>query len=209
METIFQIPVASQLEWTIFYDTILAYIILNIGIHITNAKGQNFFTWLLWSILDFVLYIMIKEEKGLATMLVFACVIGSFGTSIHLFRYKKKWTRDEWRTLSFVITLLILMIFSDEDRTIIIFAVISEMVAGWPLLKETWKDPDDSGYTLLSYMVFLLGYILTIYKSFIKYPIEEALGNVFVENILFPLSFIVFSFFDTFPLLKKWICKTK
>ena len=187
-----------------FSVTIIAFIILNWGIFKTKAKGQNFFTWLTWSIFDLILYIKIKEENGLASALVLAFVIGSLTTSIILFLYKKKWLKDDNKTLYLIVILLVLLFIPNSERTIIIIAIISEVIAGWPLLKETWQNPDESGYTLTSYMFFLFGYILTIIENFIIYPIDEIFGIIFVENMMFPFTFILYSFFDTFPLLKIW-----
>lgn len=201
--------VKTLFDLATFGVTICAFAILDWGIVKTKAKGQNFFTWLLWSIFDLILYIKIKEENGLSTILVFTFVIGSLSTSLLLFRYKKKWLKSDNKTLYLVAILFFLLFVPNSERTIIIIAIISEVIAGWPLLKETWKNPDESGYTLASYMFFLLGYILTIIENFVIYPIDEIFGIIFIENMMFPLVFIIYSFFDTFPLIKIWWASKK
>ena len=182
----------------------IAYLILNRGIYITRGKGQNSFTWALWGVLDLILYFKIKEEDGLSAMLALGCVIGSLFTSLHLFKYKKEWTKNENRTLYFIGVIVLMMIFSFSAKTIIIIAVIAEMVSGWPLMVDTWKNPDNSGYTLMSYLVFLLGYFLNVTENYVLYP-NQVFGDKFVENMLFPIAFIIFSFFDTLPLVIAWL----
>ena len=221
-------------DLTIFGIVIIGYWILNKGFRKNRARGQNFLTWFLWGIIDLILYIKIKEISGFATVLALAEVFGCFITSIYILyfytlRYRriiikynlktkilifirivlKKWTRNESRTGILTGILIVMLFFVKETRSIIALGVLAEMAAGWPLLKETWKDPDPSGYTLTSYLVFLLGYILAIYKCFAIYPINEVFGETFIENMFFPIAFIIYSVFDTFPLIRIWLKKYK
>jgi len=51
-------------DFVIFVVTIIAYIILIVDILKNNGISQNFFTWILWAILDGILLITIYEEEG-------------------------------------------------------------------------------------------------------------------------------------------------
>jgi hypothetical protein len=182
-------------DFIIFIITISAYIIMVIGIKKNNGKGQNFFTWLLWTVLDILLLITAILEKSSSAILILSCVIGSFITTLFLISYKKmNWTWHETFTLITTVTFVILWIYSQSNLLGLILMVIAQLIAGWPLMRESWINPE-SKYNLASYLVFMFGYILTIYSS----------PNLEIQNILFPVAFLIYTLGDTYPLLKKWI----
>ncbi len=190
MENIFPVTI---LNWLIFIGTISAYIIMIAGIIKNKGKGQNFFTWLLWAVLDLLLYILTEEEKGSCLSLVFGCVLGSSITTLFLIRYEIKWKQKEWITLTTTSIFVTIWIYSGSNTLGLVLAVVSQLIAGWPLMEESWKNPED-GLTLISYLIFILVYCLSILDS----------PNWEIQNVLFPIAFLIYSIGDTFPLIKKW-----
>lgn len=193
MEKIF--PVTSM-DWLILTVTISAYAILIVGIFKKRGmKSQSFFTNLLWSILDVLVYITAIEEQSSSLMLVFGCILGSFSVSILLIKYdkKKRWTKDESITLSIVFVVVFLWLYSGSNLLGLTLAVIAEIIAGWPQMKKSWKKPG-SRITLTSYVLFLVVYILSIYNA----PDWQ------LKNVIFPVAFFIYCIGDTLPLIIKW-----
>ena len=181
------------LDFTIFIVTIIAYIILIADIRIHDGISQNFFTWLLWGVLDSILLVTAFKEKSADLPIIAGCVLGSFSTTISLWK-KIEWTEDETRDLILVIITVIIWKFSHSDLIGLICAVISEIIAGIPLMKSSWKIPG-SQLTLISYLTFIASYVLSIVNS----------PDLKVENLLFPVAFLIYSMADTYPLIKKWL----
>ena len=189
----------AVIDWIIFTVTIIAYIILVVDVIKNNGKSQNFFTWFLWGILDSILLISTFKEKGSDLAIIVGCVIGSFFVAISLLFVKKiKWRKDESQILLLVIITMIIWIWSGSNLVGIIFAVASEMIAGIPLMKASWKNPG-SRLTLASYLFFIVSYFLSIISA----------PNWEIENVLFPVAFLIYSIGDTFPLIQKWWIKRK
>lgn len=185
----------TSIDWIIFAVTLFAYLILIVDILINNGKSQSFFTWLLWGILDSILIITSYMEKSTDLAIIFGCIIGSFSVSIFLLFVKKiKWTKNETRILLLIIITVIIWLWSGSNLVGIIFAVTSEMLAGIPLMKSSWKTPG-SKLTLASYLVFIISYVLTIWIS----------PNWQIKNVLFPLAFLIYGILDTIPLINKWL----
>ncbi len=184
------------MDWLILTVTISAYAILIVGIFKKRGmKSQSFFTNLLWSILDVLVYITAIEEQSSSLMLVFGCILGSFSVSILLIKYdkKKRWTKDESITLSIVFVVVFLWLYSGSNLLGLTLAVIAEIIAGWPQMKKSWKKPG-SRITLTSYVLFLVVYILSIYNA----PDWQ------LKNVIFPVAFFIYCIGDTLPLIIKW-----
>lgn len=193
METI--LP-TTAMDWLILTVTISAYAILIVGIFKKRGmKSQSFFTNLLWAILDVLVYFAAFEEQSSSLMLVFGCILGSFTVSILLLVYdkRKKWTKDESITLSIICVVVFLWIYSGSNLLGLTLAVIAEIIAGWPQMKKSWKKPG-SRLTLISYVLFLIVYSLSIYNS----PDWQ------LKNVIFPIAFFVYCIGDTLPLIIKW-----
>jgi hypothetical protein len=187
----------TSIDWIIFAVTLVAYLILIVDILKNNGKSQNFFTWFLWGILDSILFVTSYKEKASDLAIIAGCILGSFLVSIFLLFVKKiKWTINETRILSLIIATVVIWLWSGSNLVGIIFSVTSEMLAGIPLMKSSWKTPG-SKLTLVSYVIFIISYVLSIYVA----------PNWQIENILFPLAFLIYSILDTIPLVKKWIFK--
>ena len=188
----------TSMDWIIFAVTIVAIAFLIIDIKIYNGTSNSFFTWLLWGILDSILFVTTYKEKGTDLPLLAGSVIGSFTVSFYLFITKRrKWTEEESLILGLVIATMAIWFVSwlifKNNIIGIISAVTAEMLAGIPLMKASWKKPG-SRYTLVSYLFFLASYILTLAHTEVWR----------IENFLFPLSFLIYSVGDTSPLIRKW-----
>jgi hypothetical protein len=181
----------TSMDWIIFAVTIFAYFILEVDIIKNNGQSQNFFTWFLWGILDSILLITTYKEKGSDLPIIAGCVIGSFFMAFSLLFVKKiRWRKSESRILLLVILTVIIWLWSGSNLVGILFAVVSEMIAGIPLMRASWKNPG-SIITLASYVCFFGSYILSMYSA--------------PNWHIFPISFLLYSVGDTTPLVKKWI----
>lgn len=184
------------MDWIILVTTISAYGILIIEtFRGKGIKSQSFFTYLLWAILDIIVFITIQEENSSSLVLVFSCVFCSVLMSILLFKYdkSKKWGDEETRTLFSIVIVVLIWIFSKSNILTLALAIIAELIAGWPQMKRSWKNPG-TRMTLVSYSLFLIIYILSVFNS----PDWQ------LKNVLFPIAFFIYCIGDTFPLIKKW-----
>ena len=184
----------TAFDWIIIAVTIIAYLILVWDIIKNNGRSQNFFTWFLWGLLDSILFITTSKEQGEDLPLIFGCAFGSFLIAFTLLFIKKiKWRKNESQILSLVVITLIIWLWSKSNLVGIVFAVASEMIAGIPLMRASWKSPG-SRFTLLSYLFFIISYLLSIQNA----------ENWDIKNVLFPIAFLIYGIGDTSPLIKKW-----
>ncbi len=188
-------PVTPE-DWIVFVVTVSAYLILIFDtFHRRGVRSQSFFTHSLWAMIDIILFILIEEENGSSLMLVSLCVLFSLIMSILLIKYdkEKKWTESETQTLITIILVILFWLYSGSNLLGLILAVMAEIVAGWPQMKKSWESPG-TRLTLLSYVLFLASYSISVWKAEDWQP----------KNVLFPLSFLVYCLFDTLPLIIKW-----
>jgi len=185
------------MDWIILVTTISAYGILIVEtFRGKGIKSQSFFTYLLWAVLDIIVFITIKEERGSSLILVFGCVFCSILMSILLFKYdkSKQWKDEETRTLFSIVIVVLIWVFSKSNILALTLAIIAELIAGWPQMKRSWKNPG-TRMTLASYSLFLIIYTLSVFNA----PDWQ------LKNVLFPVTFFIYCIGDTFPLIKKWI----
>ena len=181
-------------DWIIIAVTTIAYLILVMDIIKNNGRSQNFFTWFLWGLLDSILLITTYKEKGEDLPLILGCAFGSFLIAFTLLFIKKiEWRKNESQILSLVIITVIIWLWSGSNLVGIIFAVASEMIAGIPLMRASWKSPG-SRLTLASYLFFIISYLFSIQDA----------DNWEIKNVLFPIAFLIYGIGDTSPLIKKW-----
>lgn len=188
---------STILGWISLLLTFIAYILMNIGIAKNNGRGQKFFSWFIWIWLDILLFLTVQENNGHCLFLVFGCIIWSTITTLLLIKYKKwEWSILETRVLIMTIIFVIIWQISGSGTLGITLAVSAQLIAGWPLMKESWENPG-SGITLISYIIFIFVYLLMIIES----------PNWEIQNSLFPSAFFLYTIADTLPLLKKWFKK--
>ena len=184
----------TSMDWIIYVCTVLCYLCLVIGIIKNKGKGQNFYTWVLWFILDIILLTTTYDEKGKSIVMIFPCLLGSFSISLLLIK-KRVWTKEELVT-SILIFITVVVWLSVSDLYGIIFAVISQLIAGWPLTKECYKHPEP-GWTLIGYVLFIISCILMIFQ-------DSELG---LWDKLFPIALGLQTVVDIIPLIWKLLKK--
>ena len=160
-----------------------------------GTKSQSFYTCLLWTALDILIFVVIEKLESSSAMLVFIGVLFSSKMSLLLFKYDKdkKWTEDESKTSVVIVLVLFFWWLSNSNLLGLILAVIAEIVAGLPQMKKSWTNPG-TRFTLISYLLFLAGYSLSILK----------LEKIEIKDILFPSAFFIYCVGDTYPLILKW-----
>ena len=115
--------------------------------------------------------------------------------SLLLIKYdkSKKWTGDETQATIIIFFIVFLWRLSGSNLLGLTLAIIAEIIAGWPQMKRSWINPG-TRLTLISYVLFLISYVLAIFNS----PDWQ------IKNILFPIVFLLYCIGDTLPLIKKW-----
>jgi|GEM_PF-3830251 len=173
---------------------VLAYYLNLIWIKRKQGRGQKIFSWLLWTILDLILLVASKENESHFTFLVLVNLMGSSMTTIFLFKYKNwEWGHNENIVLIIISIFLFIWWVSSSILLGLTMAVFAQLIAGWPLFKESWERPQ-TGLMLISFILFNIGYLLMIIDS----------PNWEVANVIFPIAFFLYTIGDTFPLLRKW-----
>ena len=182
----------TSMGWIILAVIMLAYVLLLLDISRNgNVKSQSFFTWLLWGILDTILFITTLRARGEDLPIIAGCVIGSFTVSIFLFFKKKRsWNRTHQNALYLTIATVIIWLWSGDNVVGIIFAVVSELIAGIPQLEDSWRNPG-SKLTLISYTFFTVSYVLSVMDS----------STLEMKNVFFPIAFFFYNLLDSTPII--------
>ena len=213
----------TNVDWLILTMSLLSYFFIFLAIIKKEGKGQSFFTWIMWLILDIILLIPTLSVGGKSSLLLFGSTIGSMTISFFLLKLQKGkigwirwfrnyfldwlknyWTWSEWLCLSLIILTSIVWAISTiiaKDSTIVIVcAVVSQVIAGIPLTIKSWQEPKPE--YILGYLFFILGCILTLVLE----------GNAFEsfssKDHLFPIALGIQTIVDTIPLVKKKFKKT-
>jgi hypothetical protein len=193
-------------DWLIFSVGIFSYIFIFYGIKKEKGEGQSFCSWILWLFLDITLMIPTYQKGGVSSfLLLVSSSLGSLVISFYLFKIGNiKWGKNEIISFSLVIVTFILWILSEygkepliKDKNLVIaLGVIAQIIAGWPLTKESWEKPKPIYIT--GYLFFILGCIFSL--TFKK--------NVFrsfsTEDHLFPMALGAQTVVDIIPLFKKF-----
>lgn len=127
-----------------------------------SKESFSFASFLLWACLDAITAITIFLENGL-WVLPAAFVLGSVIIAIMLYRLKQRvWGGFENFITVLVIICLIIWWYSGNTAGTII-SVIAVFLAGFPQIKECWKNPDSR--TVHIWALFTLGNILTFFAG--------------------------------------------
>jgi hypothetical protein len=164
----------TNIDWLIFATTLIAFIFLIIGVKKTKGEGQNIWTWFLWPILDFILFIttilFYQENKKKETgdlVLIGTCIIGSVLVFVFLLIWgknaRKKFGENEIIISVFTFVSVILWL-SFSNMWGVIFSIIAQFAVGLLLMKQTISNPEPR-WTLPSYVFFVIAYILTTFKT--------------------------------------------
>lgn len=155
-------------DFIIFWATISGYLLLAYGNVINNGKGQSLFSWLLWMSLDLILVKTTHDAHGASEsmVLMYTSLFGSTMISISFLFIKKKaeWKNTETITLILMITTVIVWGTTNSPEQAILSAVIAQVIAGIPEIKESWRDPEPT-WTLASDILFVFAYSITTFSS--------------------------------------------
>jgi len=188
----------TSIDLIILLVTLSAYLALIIGIFKNNGKGQNFYIWAMWFLLDVILLKTTYNEHGTSVILISVCVVGSFFVSFSLF-IKEKLEWGKYQIITFILTIATVVIWlGSNDKYGIIFGVISQVIPGLLLMRESWKNPEP-GWTLISYFLFFVGFTITTFKS----PIWN------IQNQFFSVLMGLCTIGDIIPLILKLFKKIK
>ncbi|MFA6251475.1 MAG: hypothetical protein WC603_02510 [Candidatus Paceibacterota bacterium] len=180
------------------------------GIIKEKGEGQSFCSWILWLLLDIALIIPTLEQGGRAPfILLMASSGGSLVISGYLFFKVKKvrWGKNEMISLFLVIVTFLLWALSEygekpivKDKNLVItLGVIAQVIAGWPLTKESWKKPRP--IYIIGYSFFILGCIFSL-------TFEKSVLNEYItEEHLFPIALGTQTVVDIIPLIRKLLKK--
>ena len=184
----------TNVDWLIFATTSFSYIFIYKAIRKNKGKGQSFFTWAMWLILDVLLLIPTLSENGKSSLMLFASIIGSTFISLFLLKFKKvEWSKNEWISFSLIILMLLIWSLSSNNTIVIACGVISQVIAGLPLTMKSWQEPEP-GY-ILGYSFFVLGCIFSLTLE------NNAFQKFSLENHLFPIALGIQTVVEIIPLV--------
>lgn len=184
-----QIGKMSQTEWIIFGLAVICYIPLIIAVITSrdpdgkkNGAGQNFYTFILWLILDIIQLICTILANGTYVQFLAFAPCAAIVT-ILLIKHRKK-INDFEIFISIFIFICVVIWLTVGSKQAIIFETICQVVAGFPLLKDTWAAPEKFTKTLLPLFGFMVMYILILCT----------IPNFSIEHALFPGALLVYTF---------------
>lgn len=177
----------------IFWATFFAYILLLAGNIINKGKGQNIWSWVLWFGLDITLVKTTHDTHASfeAVVLMWTSLIGSFLISLSFLFIKKepKWSLVETLTILLIFIVVIQWIMGSSTY-VIIWAIIAQVFAGLPEIKESWQYPEPK-WTLASDSFFVLSYSITFFSE----------NEMNIENKLFSGVFGIYTIICMVPLI--------
>jgi len=186
----------TNIDWLILITTFFSYVFIYLAVRKNKGRGQSFFTWGMWLVLDIILLIPTIEEGGKSSLMIYASILGSFFISLFLFKLKKiEWEINEWISFALIIAMVVIWYFSKNNDFVIVCGVASQVAAGMPLTVKSWQEPEPK--YILGYSFFVLGCIfsLTLEKS--------AFEKLSLEDHLFPAVLGVQTIAEIIPLVKK------
>ncbi len=180
----------TPLDWVIIIMGVFAYLPLIRAMlkDKEHCAGQNFYTWILWFFLDVILLIVTILEKGNPISL-FVFVPASCLATIISFKYRTKMPNFE-KWMSVLVFLCIIIWLTSDEYYAIIFATISQVIAGLPILKDTWKKPEKFITTFFPLFLFLIVHSLMLLNK----------PELSVKNSLFSGVMLIFTIITMLPI---------
>ena len=190
----------TDVDWLIFTTTSFSYFFIYLAVRKNKGRGQSFFTWVMWLVLDVILLIPTIKEDGQSSLMLGASIIGSFSISIFLLKLKKvEWSWSEWMSFSLIVLMILIWFLSSNNNIVIACRVISQVIAGLPLTMKSWQEPEP-GY-ILGYSFFILGCIFLLTLE------NNAFKSFSLENHLFPVALGLQTVIELIPLVLKFFSK--
>ena len=190
-ELLGQFTALHPIDWVIISGLVLCYIPLIQAIvkDTQNGAGQNFYTWVLWVLLDLIQLISIYIAHGTYVMFL-AFVPCALLVTLLLAKHKKKITRFEIIIIILVLTCVIVWKIFGEI-TAIVFSTISQLIAGLPLLVDTWKRPQEFRATIGSLCGFLIMHVISLIGGVdwsIKHRFFASMMFLYTLASIFPIA---------------------
>ena len=160
-----QLAQLQTVDYIIICLAVIAYIPLWIAIinDKEHGAGQNFWTWILWFILDVTQFASIYAAGGLWVMFI-AFIPCCFTTTLLVSKNIRKITPFE-KKIAVLVALCIGIWITFGAIWAIVFQTISQLVGGLPLLKDTFQKPSKFKKTLLPLCIFLIVHIISFYRK--------------------------------------------
>lgn len=193
-EIINQLNALQTADWLIICTVIIAYIPLWKAIHKDkeNGAGQNFYTYVLWLILDIAQPISIAIAGGVYVMF-FAYAPCCLFAVILLRKHRKPINVFEKVVIVLTITCIPIWVFYGEIWAIII-QTVAQVVAGLPLLRDTWSRTSEFKKTLFPLFLFAIAHLISFFR-------REGWS---IENTLFPTVMLMYTILNIYPIFKIW-----
>lgn len=181
------------IDWTIIGIGLACYIPLTYAIFTYDGAGQSFATWIMWSVLDLIsLYVALKNKKSYPVILAFT--IGGIVITTSLILKQKIF----WDNEATIVSLAVLLSMSagyyyvEVKKNLYwatIWTTVAQIVAGIPLILQTYQHPDSS--VLLPYSGFLIINVLSLISAD-AWTIEDRFfsGCFTVSNIIILIPLI-------------------
>lgn len=183
----------SRTDCAIIAIILLAYLPLSYGIIFHNGGGQRLSSWMMFFILDIIsLIVALKNKESYAMIIAYG--IGGLVASICLVAVGATgWNTEDTLSMLCVIFSVITWVYLDLWKHDLYWATVSstlaQVIAGIPLIIETWRHPDPTG-PLFSFCIFFIGNLLTFIAAK-EWTVPKRLlsGSLLVLNtiILLPL----------------------
>ncbi len=191
MNIINQLESLTTVDWIIICTIVVAYLPLMWAIHNDkkDGAGQNFYTWILWLVLDIAQITSTIMAHGTYVMFLAFIPCCAF-TTVLVSKHRKPINSFEWAAVILVIICIPIWIVLGSIWAIII-QTFAQTVAGVPNLVNTWQKPSKFKKTLFPLFIFLIAHAISFYRK----------TGLAVEDTLFAGVMFVFTFASMLPLL--------
>ena len=171
--------------------TLYAYIPYLKGIFQGKTK-PHFFTWIVWSILTFIAFlIQIVEGGGMGSWPTIVASLTCFSITLLAIKYgSKDIKRIDYIFLFASIISIPFWILTDNPAYSAILVTAIEIIAALPTVRKSWHRPKEE--IMSTYILNTIRYVFSIFAlasisvSTIAYP----LGMVFMNGLIFSVLFI-------------------
>jgi hypothetical protein len=148
---------------------------------IQGKTKPHFFTWLVWSILLTIIFIIqVKDGAGAGSWGTGVIALTTICIGMYSWFYGvRTGSKLDWFALIFSLTTIPLWLFTEDPTFSACLATFIDVVAFYPTVSKTWNDPQSED---LSYYVAWL----------IKYPTAFlAIEKMSTANAVYPVTWTV------------------
>ncbi len=171
--------------------TLYAYVPYLKGIFQGKIK-PHFFTWLVWSIVTFIAFlIQIVEGGGMGSWPTIVAALSCFSITLLAIKYgSKDVKRVDYIFLFAALFSIPFWILTNNPAYSAILVTVIEIIAALPTVRKSWHRPKEE--IMSTYILNTIRYVFSIFAlasisvSTIAYP----LGMVFMNGLIFSVLFI-------------------